>query len=135
MTCETADFTEVNGRAAELEFDDDSGLDAEIALGAIADYDGIAEAGMNVSNVDWAEGDVLVEGDVEAAAEDEVEGVVVRQPAEVDTLALRRAAIEDIRVNIVVSSAEHKLRKRQDALEVEADDRANRVSEQVAVNR
>lgn len=135
MTCETADFTEVNGRAARLEFDDDSGLDAEIALGAIADYDGIAEAGMNVSNVHGAEGDVLVEGDVEAAAEDEVEGVVVRQPAEVDTLALHRAAIEDIRVNIVVSSAEHKLRKRQDALEVEADDRANRVSEQVAVNR
>jgi hypothetical protein len=119
---------------ARLEFEDDSGLGAKIALGAVADYDGVAEAGMNVINFDGAEGDVLAERDVEAAAEDEVEGIVVRQSAEVDTFALGGAAVEDIRVDIVVCSAEHKLRKRLDALEVEAQDRANGVSEQVAVN-
>ena len=120
--------------AARLEFEDDSGLGAKIALGAVADCGGVAEAGMNVSNVDWAEGDVFAERDVEAATENEVEGIVVRQFAEIETFALGGAAIEDIRVDIVVSSAEHKLRKRQHALEVKAQDRANRVSEQVAVN-
>jgi hypothetical protein len=130
----TTVFTDANGRAARLEFEDDSGLGAKIALGAVADCGGVAEAGMNVSNVDWAEGDVFAERDVEAATENEVEGIVVRQFAEVETFALGGAAIEDIRVDIVVSSAEHKLRKRQHALEVKAQDRANRVSEQVAVN-
>lgn len=119
---------------ARLEFEDDSGLGAKIALGAVADCGGVAEAGMNVSNVNWAEGDVFTERDVEAAAENEIEGIVVRQFAEVETFSLGSATIEDIRVDIVVSSAEHKLRKRQDALEVKAQDRANRVSEQVAVN-
>jgi hypothetical protein len=120
--------------AARLEFEDDSGLGAKIALGAVADCGGVAEAGMNVSNVNWAEGDVFTERDVEAAAENEIEGIVVRQFAEVETFSLGSATIEDIRVDIVVSSAEHKLRKRQHALEVKAQDRANRVSEQVAVN-
>ena len=119
---------------ARLELEDDTGLDAEIALGAVADDEAVAEAGMNVSNVDGAEGDVFAKRNVEAAAEDGVEGVVVRQSAEVDTFSLGGAAVEDIRIDIVVRPSEHKLRKRQDALEVEAQDRANRVGEQIAVN-
>ena len=107
---------------ARLEFDDYSGLGAEIVLGAVADYGGIAEASANPRNVYGAEGDVFAERDVEAAPENEVEGIVVRQFAEVETFALGGAAIEDIRVDIVVSSAEHKLRKRQHALEVKAQD-------------
>ena len=119
---------------ARLEFDDDSGLGAKIILGAVADYGGIPKTSANVINFDGAEGNVFAEGNVEAAADDQVEGIVVRQSAEVDTFALGGAAVEYIRVDIVVSSAEHKLRKRLDALEVEAQDRANGVSEQVAVN-
>jgi len=103
-------------------------------LRAVADDQAVAEAGMNVSDVNGAEGDVLAERDVEAAAEDVVEGIVVRQPAEVDTFALGGAAVEDVRVNIVVRPAEQKLGKRQDALEVEAQDRADRVGEQVAMD-
>jgi len=120
--------------AAWLELNDDSGLGAEIVLSAVADYGGIAEAGVNVINLDGAESDVFFERDVETAAEDPIEGVVVRQSAEVNAFALGGAAIVDIRVDIVVSAAEQKLRKRQDALDAEAHDRANSVSEQVAVN-
>ena len=134
MTYETTDFTEVNGSAARLEFENDSGLDAEIVLSAVADHNGVAEAGMNPINLDGAEGDVFAERDVEAAAEDPVEGVVVRQSAQVDTFALGGATVEDIRVDIVVSSAEHNLRERQDALDTEAQDRANGIGEQIAVN-
>src|SRR5580658_5290278 len=110
---------------ARLELDNDSGLGAKIILGAVADYGGIPKTSANVINFDGAEGNVFAEGNVEAAADDEVEGIVVRQSAEVDTFALDGATVEDVRVDIVVCSAEHKLRKRQDALEVEVQDRAD----------
>ena len=48
-------------QSAALEFEDDSDLGAEIVLGAVADYGGIAEAGANPININGAEGDVFAE--------------------------------------------------------------------------
>src|SRR5208282_5021070 len=104
----------LRGCGARLEFDDDSGLGAEIVLGAVADYGGIAEAGANPVNVNGAEGDVFAEGDVETAADGEVEGTVVRDSTKVDTFALDGAVVVEVRVKIVVHPPEHNLRKRQD---------------------
>src|SRR5580698_3108095 len=120
--------------AVRLEFEDDSDLGAEIVLGAVADYGGIAEAGANPVNLDGTESDVLAEGKVEAAADGEIEGIVVRGSAEVDTFARDGAGVVEVGVKIVVDPSEHNLRKRQDALKFEAQDRAASVGVHVAVN-
>ena len=122
-------------KSTALEFEDDSDLGAEIVLGAVADYGGIAEAGANPININGAEGDVFAEGKVETAADGEVEGIVVRDSAKVDTFALDGALVVEVRVKIVVHPPEHNLRKRQDALKFEAQDGASGVGVHVAVNR
>ena len=118
-----------------LELDDDSGLKAEIVLGAIADDQAVAEAGVNEINLGQAEGDAIAEGEVQAAAGDEVEGVVVRQLAEVDAFTLVGAVVVDVLVNIVVGSAEHDFGKWLEAFESEAQDGADGVSEHVPAGR
>src|SRR5580693_9958802 len=117
-----------------LEAEDDSGLSAEIVLGAVADDEAIAEAGADVINLHEAERNMFAEGQVEAAADDEIKSGVVRQLAEVDALSLCGAGVVDVAVNIIVGSSDHNFRKGLEMLHVKAQNRANRVREHAAAH-
>ena len=62
---------------------------------------------LDVINLDGAEGDVFLEGDVEAAAEDPGEGIVVGLFAEVHAAALIVAGGVDLGEAAIVGAAEH----------------------------
>lgn len=60
-----------------LEFDHYAAEAAQVALRRVDVGEAVAEAGVDVINLDRADGEVFFEGDVQAAAEDRSEGVVV----------------------------------------------------------
>jgi len=117
-----------------LEPDDDSGLSAEIVLGAFADDEAIAEAGANIINLGQAEGNMFAEGQVEAAADDEIERRVIGQLTEVDAFSLGGAGVIDVAENIVVSSSDHNFREGFEALHAKTDDWTDGVGEHGAAD-
>ena len=115
--------------AARLEPDDDSGLSAEIVLGAFADDDAITEAGANIINLGHAEGNMFAEGQVEATADDEIKRSVIGQLTEVDAFSLGGAGVIDVAENIVVGSSDHNFREGLEALHAKTDDWADGIGE------
>src|SRR5580700_4556266 len=119
-----------------LELEHDSGLGAEVALNVLnaaiagsGHFQAVAEAGGLVVDLRYPDGDMFFERDVHAAADDEIEGVVVRRFTQVDTFPVGKTALVDVRVNVVVRSPEHRLRKWLDAFHAESQDRAGGVGE------
>jgi len=125
---------DTTSNSVHLELNYNSGLVAEVALVVVATRERITKARQKIVNFHWADGEAFVDGNVDAAADDEIKCVVAGALAG-DDAALRNAVLVKIPVEIAVRSAEKSLNEWLKMLHADFCDRTNVVGEQITLSR
>lgn len=120
--------------AVPLETELYSGLIPEVALVVVALGKVIPEASQQVLELRWPDGDVLVYGNVDAAADEKIKRIVAWGLAGDETPSSITGTVK-IAVKIAVSAAEQRLNKWLEMRKAEFYDRTNVVGEQIALSR
>jgi hypothetical protein len=118
----------------QLEPEHNSSLVSEVTLVVVATREGISKTGQQVVKLHWPDGDVFVDRDVNASADDEVKRIVARGLAG-DYTTSGTAILVKIPVEIAVSSSEKSFSKRLEVFHANFKDRATVVGEQIALRR